>query len=828
MSPVDPLDRASASIPDNTPVDWASIEGQLDPSLASALRDLACIIEFNRGLQRDPAAPQPASDGGPPRWGDLTLLELIGAGARGEVWRAWDSTLQREVALKFLQSFEGVASTQDLLNEARALARVRHPAVVSVYGIAEHEGRAGLWMECLRGATLAQEIERRGNLPPSEVVRLGLELCAALEAVHAAGLVHRDIKPANVLLEPSGRVVLTDFGLGLRPDRAGASSLRGFGTPLFMPPEALNGEAPSIQSDLYALGATLWWALAGQPPFSAKTLKELKDQATRGPAKALRSVQNGLPRRLVVAIEWAMKPEASDRPRSASDLADRLRLAADEIEGASRARPRSKAAFAITIALIVATIAAGLFLRGTPLLHRSPSIAVLPLVNLSGDRAQDYFSDGMTEELIGRLAQVEDLRVISRSSVMPFKNSRASLEDIARRLRVGMVVEGSVNRNGNRVRVSARLVDPRSGRAVWAETYDRSVSDVFALQRDLVMSVVGKTDARLTSAERARLERTPQANPEAHALYLQGLAAYHSLTTDGVRRSILLFRKAAEIDPEYSDPWTGLAYAYDFAVALALVSHQVSSTEALRAARRALELNPESGRARAILASAQLDEDWDFEAAERRCREALALSPGDSDARIELAITLAQRGRLEKASREASRAREADPLSLMASAVTLLPLLEQRRYTEVVHGARDILVMHPDAPWVLLLMGHALSLDGKHEEGIAALERSVRLDRSPTSLAWLGHAYGRSGQTERARAVRTELDRMQATSYVDPYLFGVVSLALGERAIALDWFERAGRSHSPEAKFLLVDPILDPIRSEPRFQALLSELHMTD
>jgi TolB-like protein/Flp pilus assembly protein TadD len=799
----------------------------LDHALVAALRNLAGITEFNRVLQRPENVP-PAPDQ-PTRWGDLTLLELIGTGARGEVWRAWNPTLQREVALKFLQSGEGAAEAQSLLNEARALARVRHPAVVSVYGIAEHGGRTGMWMEYLRGATLAQEMEHRGALPPREVARLGLELCGALEAVHAAGLVHRDVKPANVILEPDGRVVLTDFGLGLRPELAAPSTLRGSGTPIFMPPESLDGEMPTVQSDLYALGATLWWALAGSPPFSARTLDELREQAARGPGRALGSVQRGLPRGLVTAIEWAMEPAAKERPRNASDLGARLRFVLEEIDTADRRRLRSKAALVGGTALIVAAIAATL-LFGRTLLHRwiqgPPSIAVLPLVNLSGDRNEDYFSDGMTEELIGRFAQVGDLRVISRSSVMPFKGTTLPLQEVAKRLRVGFVVEGSVQRAGNRVRVSARLVDPPSGRSVWADTYDRNVSDVFALQRDVAMAVVQKMDAHITPGERARLERTPEVSPEAHTFYLQGLAAYHSLTAEGVRRAILLFRKAAEIDPSYSDPWTGLAYAYDFAVALSLVSHEESSAEALRAARRALQLNPESGRARAILASAQLDHDWDFGAAERGCREALALSPGDADARVELAVTLVQRGRLEEADREARRARDADPLSLMASAVTLLPLLERRRYAEVVSGARDILIMHPDAPWILLIMGQALCLEGRSEEGIASLERSVRLDRDPASLGWLGYAYGRAGSVERARTVLRDLESLEATSYVDPYLLGIVHLGLGDRARALDYVEQAGRSHSPEAKFLRVDPVLDPIRSEPRFQALLSQLRM--
>jgi TolB-like protein len=478
----------------------------------------------------------------------------------------------------------------------------------------------------------------------------------------------------------------------------------------------------------------------------------------------------------------------------------------------------------------LAALGVGVLLGRAPLrqlVDGPPSIAVLPLANRTGDPSQEYFSDGMTEELIGRFARVGDLRVISRSSVMPFKNSSEPLREIGRKLHVGMVVEGSVARTGNRARVWAQLVDVSSGRAIWAGTFDRDLSDVFALQSDVAKAVVQKVEARLTPGERARLEKASKVNPEAHRLYLQGLASYHQFTAEGVQRAIVLFRQAAEVDPTYSDPWTGLANAYDLAVALALVSQEASYAMALRAAQRAIELDPESGRARAILANVQLDHNWDFAAAERGCRQALALTPGDADMRGDLAIALIQRGNFNEALREAKRASEADPLSLMASAVTLFPLYEARRYDDAVVGARDILVMHPDASWIVLLMGMSLYQDGKRAEGIATLERSVQLDHTPPSVGWLGYAYGHAGHPEKARAVLADLERMRGTSYVDPYYFGIVHLGLGDRSQALTYIEEAGRTHSPEAKLLRVDPVLDPLRREPRFQALLKRLRMS-
>lgn len=278
------------------------------------------------------------------QWGDLILLEPIGTGARGEVWRAWDSTLQREVALKFLQASAtatGIEPRVELLNEARALARIRHRGVVAVYGIAEHDGRTGLWMERLQGPTLAREIGNLGALPPQRVVQIGLQLCSSLEALESAGLVHRDIKPSNIVLEADGRVVLTDFGLGWRPALDDADAPGISGTPIFMPPEILAGEPASARSDLYALGVTLWWSLVGTPPFRGATLPELKKAVARGPHTSLAAARPDAPSGLVRAIEWAMRPSPAERPASAAALADALRSAGDEFGGAKKRPART-------------------------------------------------------------------------------------------------------------------------------------------------------------------------------------------------------------------------------------------------------------------------------------------------------------------------------------------------------------------------------------------------------------------------------------------------------------------------------------------------------
>ncbi len=368
------LDALASSVLDGQAVDWdkeeSGAKGPGEQASILALRDLSRIAEFNRGLQRSPL-PFPgttkqdlagAAEAG--RWGELLLLEPAGSGSGGEVWRAWDPRLQREVALKFLQSPESASVSGSLLEEARALAKVRHPNVVAVHGIDEFEGRAGMWMEFLHGPTLEAEIERRGALPPVEVARIGAELCRALEAVHAAGLVHGDIKPANIVLEQDGRVVLADFGLGRRVG-AGGDSGRVSGTPVFLSPERLAGGPPTPRADLYALGTTLRFSLTGHSPFSARTLDELKAEAGTGPRADLRIQCAGAPTALVSAIERAMSPDPAARFPGAAEMGAAL---ASGPAGTGSTKSSRSTVRMLQVAAVVALVA-GITWLAT---HRSP------------------------------------------------------------------------------------------------------------------------------------------------------------------------------------------------------------------------------------------------------------------------------------------------------------------------------------------------------------------------------------------------------------------------------------------------------------------------
>ena len=819
-----PHEALAESISDGNPIDWDQAETApgVDAAMVRSLRDVERIARFSSQTQVAPFAGVPPSSAPsrmhPQRWGNLTLLELAGTGTRGQVWRAWDSTLQRQVALKFLQDTDGAGASEDLLQEARALARVHHPNVATVFGIAEYEGQAGMWMEFLGGSTLAAEIERTGPMTPREVARIGVSLCSALESLESAGLVHRDIKPANIALQPDGRVVLMDFGLGLRFTAPAES--RSSGTPVFMAPEVLASGPPTPRSDLYALGVTLWWAAAGRPPFQASTLEKLKEEVARGPVPKLREANPAVPRTLAAAIEWAMNPDPEARPRGAAQLGASLSAVRPAL-GDRRRRKRRSVAFAAAGIAAVAAITLLLsgrvrhFVGGTT---TPPVIAVLPVVNRTGDPGQEYMADGMTDELIAYFAQMGDLRVSAYPSVAAFKNSKLRIREIAKKLHARTVVATSVNVAGARMSMSATLVDAASEQAIWGHVYEGRAEDVHALERSLATSVADRLGVRLSAVERDHLRRGREVNPTARALYLRGLAAFRDQSSEATNRAIDYFRRAIAVDSTYADAWTRLAFAYDWA------STSGNSDENRRlgnqAALRALEFDPGSGPARAIITTHRLYRDWDFVEGVKGYREALSLSPGDVDARIELVVCLTAMGRFDEASAEAKRARECDPLSSTAAAISLYPLFEGRRFGEAVRAAREILATDPNNVEASFILGQGLYFSGHRRDGIATVEQLMRTDPFPEGIAWLGLMRGLSGDEEGAHAALARLHQLDSQQRVDLYCFAIVHVGLGEEDAALAELRRLLDRGVGSSLFLRVDPALDPLRDDPRFQAL--------
>ncbi len=640
------LDLA-ASVADGSQVDWQAAETGAEKDarrLVRHLRLVADVAELYRSLPEAPAQSTEADERTPdgPRWGRLILLEKIGEGTSSEVYRAWDPELQREVALKLLRAdgSQAEAARWRMLGEARRLARVRHPHVVLVYGADRREDRVGLWMELIDGATLDTLVQRSGLLGAREAALVGLDLCRALAAVHAAGLVHRDIKAQNVMRESGGRIVLMDFGTG---EDVRHIERRLAGTPLYLAPEILSGGAASGSSDLYSLGVLLFYLVTGQFPIAASTFDNLVKAHGERNIRRLRDLRPNLPEAFVRVVERAIEPVPAARYPSAGAMESALRdsLAAtrpvDDIAAARDAvRPRwwKPAGWgALAAAVALSAILLPNWRAPSPVVGETiDELAVLPLTDRSGGSAPPYLAEALTDELITTLGQIRSLRVTSNRSVARFKDSRGPVGDIARSLGVDAVLEGSISRDENAtvdrgVAVSARLLAADSGREIWARTFHTRSGDTAALAADLASVMSREIRVAVTTDEARRLLHRRQTNPAAEEAYFRGRSHLKQFGVASSRLAAAEFERAVQLDPAHAPAHAGIARAYialGFAGGLA---QPEARQRALGPAARALALDPALAEPHEVMGDLRFFYDWDWESAEVEYRRALDANP---------------------------------------------------------------------------------------------------------------------------------------------------------------------------------------------------------
>ena len=804
--PEDPIDHIVASVSDGRPVDWSDEEfDALATRLgdrARALLDVAKIAAFSRALQREDRRTGPGAPAADTlaRWGPFTLLERLGSGASGEVWRAWDGSLEREVAVKFLLPRSDDESRESLLSEARALARVRHPGVATVFGIAEHDGRMGLWMELLRGPTLAEVIQRKAPLSIRDVTLLARKLCEALDALDHAGILHRDIKPSNIILETGGRAVLTDFGLGSRRRLFAAVSPRdGSGTPLFMAPSLLEGGPATPRTDLYALGVTLRWALTGRPPFEARTMDDLQAEARRGPSTPLARERADAPSGLVRAIDRAM--DASEAiPYTVAAMRRDLGAAIAQAEDSTATVVRDR-----------------------------PSVAVLPFLNRSQDPAEDYFSDGLAEELLTVLSQLGGLHVAARTSAFQFKGKNEDLATIGRKLRVGTIVEGSVRRSENRLRVAVRLVRADDGVQLWSESYDRGLEDLFLVQDDIARSVAQELIATLTAAPpRDALRRNVEdavkgrsQDPEAHRLYLEGRYLLLRRNRKDLALALERLRAAVARDPRSATLWAELGHATAEEADYGMAPADEAYARAREMILRALDLEPDLSVAHARLARIQVARDWDWPAAEASFLRALDRDPANVSALHGAAVLLQALGRTDEALALNRRAIDLDPLNMPSLHNLGCVYYEAGRLEEAEAALRSVIATNEARQISRSVLAQVLEELGRCEE---ALEEALR-EPDPAyrylALALIHHREGRMAERDLAlRQMEDACGEREPVQVAEAY--GACEMA----DAALAWLDRASSTRDAALVHIKPSPHFRSIRSDPRFRSILKTIGM--
>ncbi len=775
--------------------------------------------------------------------GHYRIVGKIGAGGMGEVYGARDERLERDVALKILPAglLADEAVRKRFRKEALTLSRLNHPNIATVYDFDTEAGVDFLAMEHVPGETLAAKL-RSGALREKDAVALALQVAEGLEEAHEHGIVHRDLKPQNIMVTPKGRVKVLDFGLAklLRPV-GGAITLetlgdtqRVAGTLPYMAPEQLQGEEVDARSDIFSLGAMLYEMVTGQRPFPEAIASRLTDAILHQPPVTPRALNPHVSPEVERIILKCLEKGAENRYQSAKELGVDLRRSAAPAVGIAAA-PAKRARGGVRRAALVSGL--GLFVLAAILgalnvggwrdriLRRTTtpkieSLAVLPLENLSRDGAQDYFVDGMTEELTAEVSRIRLLRVISRTSAMRFRGTNKTMPQVSQELGADVLVEGSVLRSGNQVRITTQLIYGPTDTHLWAESYDRDLGDVINLQREVARDIARQIRIALTLEDQTRLANANPINSQAHELYLLGRYHLRGSTEGEINRAIVYFQQATEKDPAFARAYAGLADAYT-ALRSTYFAPQKVMPKAKAAAIKAIELDEGVAEGHVSLGGVLMFYDFDWAAAEREFRRAIELNPSLAAGHDYYATYLAAVGRPQEAVREIERALDLDPLSPLVIADAGWVYYLARDYDTAAEVSLKGIDLEPQFWPLYWNLGLAYEKKGKYQEAIVVLEKARQFDDSPTTLEMLGGAYAAAGLKDKANRVAAELVERSKHRYVCPYEVATIYAGLGKQEAALQWLRQAVDDRADCAPWMQADAKLDGMRSNPRFQDLL-------
>jgi serine/threonine protein kinase/tetratricopeptide (TPR) repeat protein len=843
------LSDVAEAIADGRPIAWADLSRRAGTSLRADLVKQLQVLEALAALHRShdstgagptvPAPPAPAPLG---TWGGFELLEQIGQGSFGVVYRARDVRLDREVALKLLTPTTGAnLAGNSAVAEGRLLARLRHPNVITVYGADVIDGVVGISMELLAGRTLEQELVDRGPISAREAALVGLDLCRALAAVHRAGLVHRDVKPHNVMREAGGRTVLMDFGAGRENEQA-RRDLSTAGTPLYMAPEVLDGATATAVSDLYSLGVLLFKLVTRELPVTADSLDELRRAHASGRRRRLRDVRPDLPSSFIKAIEGATATDPAARTGSAADLEHALEAVLNDWTPPTpvpRRDPAARRTLAVRLVAVTAVLALTIGIWNWEVIRDriSPpppstairSLAVLPFVNLTGQESQEYVADGVTQLLSNHLAELGPLQVISSTSAMTYKRTTKPIATIAKELKVDGIVEGSLSRSGDRVRITVRLVRG-SDEHVWGQTYERPAADLFKVQGEIASMVADAVKLSLTAEQRKELT-TPSVQAQAQDAFLRGMQRMHDFRAEALNLALNDLREAVRLDPGSARAWATLSQCYLLIGAYApeIITRAESYKEALAAATHALQLDDSVSEAHTELAEVKFYYEWNWEWARREYERALELNPNNSHAMARYSLFLSALERHDEAIERAREAARLDPLTATVRFVPGMALFYARRYDEAITAFENLADIHPFALGApdRFALGRTYAAIGNYPRAVEEIQIALKQGGPVPPSPWLAElARVRVYEGNRA-AARRLLEQLSANPTVPPANLAFVHAALGDTNRAFHELNRAADQRSPVLLWANVDPRLDNLRPDPRYRDLIARIGLS-
>ena len=735
--------------------------------------------------------------------GNYEIESLLGRGGMGVVYKARQLSLDRPVALKILPPTftSDSSSVKRFQREAHAVAKLSHSNIVQIHDIAEDQGLHFFSMEYVEGQTLDEVLKEKGRLNIDEAVRIISQAALGIEHAHKNGIIHRDVKSSNIILDSDGNVKVMDFGLARMTGEGSKLTQSGtlMGTLDYMSPEQCRGDELDERTDIYSLGVVLYEMLTGEPPFDAPNEAALIHKIISEEPTEAKKINPNISDDLSAIVFHAMSKDRDDRYAGISEFLKELREVAEPTSSLSIEERKS-----------------------------SPSIAVLPFVNMSADPEQEYFCDGLAEDLINALTQLQDLRVIARTSAFSFKDRSVRVQEIGKELNVATLLEGSVRKAGNRLRITAQLVDTTAGHHLWSEQYNREMDDVFAIQDEITHAIVDELKPRFLPGERRRLAKRRTVDLDAYDLYLKGRYFWNKRTEEGMKKAISYFEQTTKKAPEYALAYAGLANVYMHFSIYCIWPPRKSYPNAKEAVLRALEIDNMLAEAHASLAQLKGSYDWDWEGCEKEFKRAIELSPSYVDTYMWYSNYLLVMGRFDEAIMQAEKSLDLDPLSLAANRNLGSVYTAGGRYDRAIEVLQKTIEMEPGFPRAHLFLGMAYAQKSMYEEAIAEFEkeREISAGHDPMAESAAAGAYALFGKRDEAYRMLDNLIERSKEAYVPSSFIARLKFALGETDKGFELLEQAYEERDNWLTVLKMDSLFEifDLRSDPRYIAMLKKI----